>query len=68
MPIRRAWVILNAAMVTFFSLIAAAITDNPNWPMNIPLGIAVGASWGLLSWNIWSGLMARAQARRGDAE
>ena len=63
---RRAWVAMHAAMVTFFSLIAAAITDNPNWPMNIPLGLAVGASWGLLSWNIRSWPMGR--AHRDDAE
>lgn len=63
---RRAWVATHAAMVTFFSLIAAAITANPNWPLNIPLGITVGAFWGILSWNIRCGLAAR--ARKDDAE
>lgn len=47
---RTLWVIGNAVSVTVISLIAAAITHNPNWPLNIPYGLAAGAVWGLLSW------------------
>jgi hypothetical protein len=47
---RTLWAIGNAVSVAIISLIAAAITHNPNWPLNIPYGLAAGAIWGLLSW------------------
>lgn len=50
---RIGWTYFNATAVTIMSLIAAAYTGNENWPMNIPLGLAVGALWGSLSWPIF---------------
>lgn len=54
------WIASRAIYVTACSLIAAAITGNPNWPWNIPLGLVVGGAWGWLSWKIREHLMKRA--------
>lgn len=46
----RGWVAFHAFNVMVQSLIIAAIIRNPNWPMNIPIGLAIGAAFGLISW------------------
>jgi hypothetical protein len=47
---RHQWCVFHAATVTVLSLVAAAWTRNPHWPLNIPIGIVVGYGWGLVSW------------------
>lgn len=50
MASRRRWVTIQAIWCCIVSLIAAAVTGNENWPMNIPLALAGGAFIGWLSW------------------
>lgn len=47
---KRLWVLTTAFHLTAMSLIAAAYTHNPNWPLNIPIGLTVGSLLGLTSW------------------
>jgi hypothetical protein len=40
-------------VVTVVSLMAAVVTDSPNWYWNIPLGMALGSAWGLVTWPVY---------------
>jgi hypothetical protein len=48
---KRWWVWSNAIGCTVVSLIAAAITHNENWPLNIVICMPVGALIGWLGWH-----------------
>lgn len=50
------FVIGHGLVVMFMSLVAAAITHNPNWPWNIPLGFVAGSLFGLVMWEVWKRL------------
>jgi hypothetical protein len=50
---RTRFVLWHGVAVTLISLIAAMVTEDPNWYWNIPLGMAAGSAWGLLAWPVY---------------
>lgn len=49
---RRRWMTAHALWCCAASLIAAALTHNDNWPLNIPLALAAGAANGWFGWRL----------------
>jgi predicted ABC-type sugar transport system permease subunit len=46
------WMLGHGLYTTAVSLVAAVVTQNPNWVWNIPLGMLVGSLVGLVAWSI----------------
>ncbi len=47
---RGTFVVLMAVMTPAQAVLFGLLTGNPNWPWNIPLGLAVGYCAGVVLW------------------
>ena len=49
---RRTFMFLMTFLTPVWAVIFGLIGDNPNWPWNIPLGLALGYAGGVILWPI----------------
>lgn len=50
---QRGYVAGCACSVAVSGIWIGILTDNPNWPANLPLGMVIGALYGFGSWAIY---------------